>query len=287
MRRSIVVGAFVYLLSLGISQAQVLTPQTSAKSKLEQVVGLTDISVEYSRPSMKGRSVFGDLVPYGRLWRTGANMNTTITFESDVLIEGEKLKQGTYALYTVPKATSWEVYFYSDPNNWGTPEVWNEQDVALKIDVKSVASERLFETFTIAFTNVQLDYADLELAWEKTIVPIRIEVPSDRLAMESIQKTLEGTESGAQAVDYYAASQYYFLKDRDLHKALQWIDQAIKLESENVPYYFPRLKSQILARLGDKEAAVETAKQALEMAEKAQNLDYIKMNKDSIKEWSK
>lgn len=281
IKKSLIIG----LLFLGglTGNAQVKTPETSTKTKIEQVVGLTNISIDYSRPNLRGRSVFGDLVPYGRLWRTGANMNTVITFSDDVVIDGKTLKKGKYALYTIPKVEAWEVIFYADPNNWGLPENYDESKVALSTKVKSIASDRKMETFTLALNNVNIDYADLEIMWEKTIVPIRIHVPSERLALESIATTL----AGPKAVDYYAASQYYYLINKDLPKALEWIDLAIAAEGAKTPYYFTRLKSQIQAKLGDKKGAVATAKISLEAAEKANNLDYIKMNKDAILEWSK
>ena len=281
MFKKVICSALV-LFSIVTVDAQVKTPPTSSKSKTEEVVGLTNITIDYSRPSMRGRSVFGDLVPYGRMWRTGANMNTTVTFADDVSIAGKELKKGKYALYTIPKATSWEVIFYSDTNNWGLPEKFDESKVALRTDVKSVSSDRKYETFTIALSNVDIDGVDMELIWEKTIVPIHIGVPSEKLALASIEQTF----SGPKAVDYYAASQYYFLINKELSKALKWIDAAIEKEGASAPFYFTRLKSQIQAKMGDKKGAVETAKKSLEMAEKANNFDYIKMNKDAILEWS-
>ncbi|WP_010255248.1 DUF2911 domain-containing protein [Myroides injenensis] len=281
MKKKIIIAAFAMFGLL--SQAQVHTPPTSTKAEVDQVVGLTDVKLDYSRPNMRGRLIYGDLVPYGRLWRTGANMNTVITFGDNVEIGGKTLKKGSYAIYTIPKVEEWEVIFYSDTNNWGLPEVWDESKVALSTKVKTVSLDRKVETFTIAVNNVNIEYADLEIMWEKTLVPVRFKVPTEALALESIKETF----SGPKIVDYYAAAEYYYLTNRDLSQALQWITQAIEKSGDKVPYYFPRLKSQIQAKLGDKAAAVETAKIALALAEKANNLDYIKINKDAIKEWSK
>lgn len=277
-----IVCSSLLLFSIWSVEAQVQTPQTSSKSKIEEVVGLTEIDIDYSRPSMRGRSVFGDLVPYGRLWRTGANRNTTVRFGDDVKVEGKTLPKGTYALYTIPKATSWEVIFYKDSNNWGVPEQFDESKVALRVNVKPLAINRKYETFTISLGEVRIDGVDLELMWEKTLVSIDIEVPSEQLALQSIEETF----AGPKTVDYYAASQYYFMLNKDLNKALTWINTAIEREGATAPYYFTRLKSQIQAKLGDKKGAVETAKKSLQMAEKANNYDYIKMNKDAILEWS-
>ncbi|MEC4114278.1 DUF2911 domain-containing protein [Myroides pelagicus] len=281
MKKNLIVGAFALLSICGI--AQVHTPSTSTKSEVHQVVGLTDVKVDYSRPNMRGRLIYGDLVPYGRLWRTGANMNSIVTFGNDVVIDGKTLKKGSYAIYTIPKIEEWEVIFYNDVNNWGLPEKWDDSKVALSTKVKVMNSNRKHETFTIAVNNVNIDYADLEIMWEKTVVPVRFYVPTDKLAME----TIEDTFAGPKVIDYYAASEYFYLTNKDYDRALDWINKAIEKSGDQIPYYFVRLKSQIQAKLGDKVAAVETAKWALALAEKANNLDYIKINKDAIKEWSK
>ncbi|WP_410881209.1 DUF2911 domain-containing protein [Myroides sp. DW712] len=271
------------VLALTAAEAQVQTPPTSTKSEVHQVVGLTDVKIDYSRPNMRGRLVFGDLVPYGRLWRTGANMNTVVSFANDVEIDGKILKKGSYAIYTIPKVEEWEVIFYKDTNNWGLPEKWDETKIALSTKVKVQNLDRKFETFTLAINNVNIDYADLEIMWERTLIPVRFKVPTDNLAMESISETFEGPK----IVDYYAAAEYFYLTGKDLTKALSWINSAIDKSGDKVPYYFVRLKSQIQAKAGDKVGAVATAKVALDLAEKANNLDYVKMNKDAIKEWSK
>ena len=134
MRKIIVMLAVI--LANFMVEAQVKTPQSSPSAKVEQVVGLTTVQVEYSRPSAKGRTVYGDLVPYGKMWRTGANANTTISFSEDVKIAGKDLKKGKYALFSTPKADNWEIIFYSDTNNWGLPDNWDESKVALKVTVK-------------------------------------------------------------------------------------------------------------------------------------------------------
>lgn len=283
MKKSIVLAAFAVFSLCSNSYGQVRTPATSSKAEVHQVVGLTDIKIDYSRPNMKGRLVYGDLVPYGKLWRTGANMNTVITFGSDVVIGGKTLAKGSYALYTVPKVEEWEVIFYKDTNNWGLPEKWDVSKIALSTTVKTSGTDRKFETFSIDINNVNIDYADLELKWEKTIVSVRIQVPTDALTMESIKDTFDGPK----IVDYYTAAEYYYLTNKDLNQALEWVNQAITKSGDKVPYYFVRLKSQVQAKLGDKTKAVETAKLALSLAEIAKNDDAIKINKDAIREWSK
>lgn len=277
-------GFLLSLLSLFslVASSQVLTPSTSSKATVEQQVGLTQVEIDYSRPNMRGRLIYGDLVPYGKLWRTGANMNTIVRFDNDVTIDGKALAKGSYALYTIPKVSQWEVIFYKDTNNWGLPEQWDESLVALSTSAKVIPTERRAETFTIAVNNVNSDYADLDLRWENTLVSVRFYVPTDELAMASIEETF----AGPKVVDYYAAAEYYFLSDKDPNQALVWIQQAIEKSAPSVPYYFVRLKSQILAKLGDFPEAIQTAKQALELSKAANNVDYIKINQDAIKQWS-
>ena len=277
--------AAIFALSSLTLTAQVKTPQSSPSSKMEQVVGLTTVDVNYSRPSAKGRTVFGELVPYGTMWRTGANANTTVTFSENVKIEGKDLAKGTYALFTTPKADSWDVYFYKNTDNWGTPEKWDDSQVAVKVNVKPVSTNRHIESFTISVNDITNDNATLNLEWEKTIVPIKIEVPTKETAISSIEKTLAGPRAG----DYFSAAQYYFQSNGDMNKALTWVNQAIDLteKGKDAPFWYLRQKSLIQAKLNDKKGAIETAKASLAGAIKAGNKDYEKMNNDSIAEWSK
>ncbi len=265
-----------------VTEAQVKTPQASPKSTLIQVVGLTNVEVVYSRPSARGRDVFNNLVPFGKLWRTGANENTTVSFSDDVTIDGKILPKGKYALYTNPRADNWEVYFYTATDNWGTPQTWDESKIALKTTVKSQHLDKFVESFTIGIDNLDNNFANLELSWENTIASIKFEVPTQKIATASIEKAL----AGPTAADYYASSQYLFQSNGDLAKSLTYIDKSLEMSKEK-PFYYYRLKSLIQAKKGDKQGAIETAKISLAGAEAAKNQDYIKMNKDSIADWSK
>lgn len=262
--------------------AQVKTPAPSPKATVDQVVGLTDVEIVYSRPSMKGRTVFGDLVPFGKTWRTGANANTTISFSEDVVIDGKTLKKGKYALYTVPKAESWDIIFYSTTDNWGTPEEWKDSDVALRATARTEMLNRAVESFTIAINNLDNNSGNLELSWEKTLVSIKFEVPTAKTAIASIEKALGGPTAG----DYFSAAQYYYQSNGDSNKAMEYVNKAIELNKDK-PFYYYRQKSLIQARLGDKKGAIETAKISLAKSQEAKNMDYVKMNQDSITEWSR
>lgn len=273
--------ALVALVACNLS-AQVKTPQASPKAEVKQVVGLTDVEVSYSRPSTKGRIVYGNLVPFGRVWRTGANANTTVSFSEDVVIDGKTLKKGKYALFTSPKADSWDIMFYTDTDNWGEPENWDESKVALKTTAKTEILSRPVETFTIGVNALDNNFGHLELSWERTLVSVKFEVPTAKTAMASIDKVL----AGPAANDYFQAAQYYYQSGGDQKKALEYVNKAVSMSKE-APFWYTRQKSLIQAKLGDKSGAIETAKVSLAAAEKAGNKDYAKMNQDSIAEWSK
>ncbi len=266
-------------------EAQVKTPQPSPKSTVNQVVGLTDVTIEYSRPSAKGRKVFGDLVAYGKLWRTGANANSKITFSDDVVVNGATLKKGTYAIFVTPNADMWEVNFYTDTDNWGLPENWNENKVATRTNVSVTALAKAVETFTMGIGNLTNDSATLDISWEETMVSVKFEVPTSKTAMASIEKVLAGPTAG----DYFSSAQYFYNSNGDMNKALEYVNKAVSMvkAGADVPFWQLRQKSLIQAKLGDKKGAIETAKLSLAGAQKAGNDDYVKMNNDSIAEWSK
>ncbi|WP_269235869.1 DUF2911 domain-containing protein [Flavobacterium flavigenum] len=274
--------ALAVILAPLATEAQIRTPQASPKGYIKQTVGLTDVEVTYSRPGARGRAVFGNLVPFGKLWRTGANENTIINFGDDVVIDGKTLKKGKYAIYTIPKIESWEVIFYLSTDNWGLPENWSDAYVALRTTVKEDALPTPVETFTIGINNLDQNSGYLEIAWENSHIALKFEVPTAKLATASIQKTLAGPTWN----DYYAASQYLFQSNGNMILAREYVDKALELSTDK-PYYLTRLKSLIQARQGDKAGAVETAKISLASAEAANNQDYVKMNKDSISEWSR
>lgn len=275
-------AAIILLIANITVTAQIKVPQSSPKALVSQTVGLTDVEIEYSRPSARARVVFGDLVPFGQVWRAGANQNTTISFSDDVIVNGVTLKKGKYALYITPKADQWTIFFYSETNNWGNPEKWDDAKVALKVDVKTELLNRHVETFTIGVSETKMDSANLEFSWEKTLVALKFEVPTQKTANASIDKVLSGPAAG----DYFSAAQFYFNSNGDLNKALTYVNKAYEM-NEKKPYWYTRLKSQIQAKLGDKKGAIETAKISLAAAEIAKNPDYVKMNQDSIAEWSK
>lgn len=277
--KKITLLALVLTLMFSVN-AQIETPQPSPFSKIEQKVGLTDVSLEYSRPNMKGRTIFGDLVPYGKMWRAGANKNTMVTFSDDVTIAGNTLKAGSYAIFITPSEKSWEVVFYSDTNNWGTPREWDDSKVAAKVTAEVYGLPMDIETYTISFDDLTSGSAVIGIMWERAYVGIKFEVPTDSKVAASIDKTM----AGPSANDYYAAAVYNLTEGKDLEKAKEWMDKAMSM-LENPGYWQLRQQSLLYAKMGDKKNAIATAKKSLAGAEEAGNADYIKMNKESLKEW--
>jgi len=269
----------VFIVTLGV-EAQIKTPEASPSQKLEQVVGLTTVTLEYSRPSMKGRAIFGNLVPFDKLWRTGANMNSKITFSDDVEIGDTVLSAGSYAIFTTPGVSSWEVYFYSDTNNWGLPETWDESKIAAQINVPTVPLTIDTETFTMSIDDVRSDAATLGIRWAKTYVGVPIHFLTDKEVMANINRVM----NGPTATDYYLAAVYYFEAGKDIQQAKVWIDKAITM-APNPTYWQMRQKSLIYAKSGDKAGAIAAAKESLEMARQANNDDYVALNMKSLKEW--
>lgn len=261
------------------TQAQIQTPSASSHAMMEQVVGLTTVKVDYSRPNMRGREVFGNLVPYGKIWRTGANATTKFTVDKPVVIADKELAKGTYSIYTIPGEDMWEVIFYTDDANPLLTE-FEDSKVALRTMVETVDMPMDMETFTIVIDDVMTDSAVLSILWANTIVPIKFNVLTDKEVLASIDQTLSGPASG----DYFNAAVYYLNSGKDIDKAKTWMDKAMSL-NKNPRFWELRQQSLVLAKAGDKKAAIEAAKKSLAGAKEAGNADYIKMNTDSLKEW--
>jgi len=263
-----------------VGNAQINTPSASPSAKIEQMIGLTEVHVEYSRPSMKGRTIFSadGLVPYGKLWRTGANQATKITFTDDVMVEGASLPAGSYAILTIPTASQWIVNFYKhDSGSWSS-YVEKTPDAAVKVKPNKLPMD--IETFHIGIGDLTSDTGILEFLWERTWVGVKIKVAVDERVMADIDKVL----AGPTANDYYAAGNYYHTAGKDLNKALEYVQKATKVDKPK--FWQVRRESLILADLGRVDEAVKAAKKSLDLAKIAGNDDYIKMNTNSINQWT-
>lgn len=260
--------------------AQIQTPQPSPAAKVWQTVGLTEVMVDYSRPSMRGRTIYGDLVPFDALWRTGANAYTKVSFDKDVTIANQPVKAGTYSIFTKPGKETWQVFFYTDTEGGGTPNKWEENKIVAKTTVPVKRIEMPVETFTIAIDDVTSNGANLGIIWENTYVAIPFGVATDAEVVKSIETVMAGPSAG----DYYNAAVYYSSEGKDINKAKEWMNKAMAM-TESPRYWQLRQQSLILAKSGDKAGAVAAAKKSLAGAQEAGNMDYVKMNKDSLKEW--
>lgn len=273
----------LFLIAIVVSltvEAQINTPAASPSAKLMQTVGLTEVMIDYSRPNMRGREVYGNLVPFDKLWRTGANAYTKITFDTDVTIGGKEVKAGTYSIFTKPGASSWEIFFYTDIVGGGTPSNWEESKVVAQLTVPVYKLDMPVETFTITIDDVMSNGANIGIIWANTYVAVPFTVPTDATVMKSIEKAL----NGPTADDYYAAAVYYSSEGKDINKAKDWMNKAMSM-TEKPAFWQLRQQSLILAKAGDKKGAIEAAKKSLAGATEAGNEDYIKMNNDSLKEW--
>ena len=261
------------LLSATLTQAQVKMPAPSPTQTIKQDFGLAAIEVKYSRPVTKGRKVYGDLVPFGQVWRTGANAATLITFNDAVQIEGKKIDSGTYALYTIPNKGSWVIILNKGVKNWGSDGYTADDDVA-RITVKAEELKNAVESFTIQFANVKPESADLQIMWENTLVsvPIKTEVKN------SIKASLENALQSSDKKPYWQAMQFYNEWDNNPAKALQYADLAV--QENPSAFYIWLYKARLEKATGNKAKAMESSKKSLELAKEAKNNDYIKMNED-------
>ena len=268
----------------GICQIQ--TPRISPSSELEQMVGLTEIEIDFNRPSTRGRDIFGNLVPYGKIWRTGANSGTEISFSTDVIIDGIKVDSGSYTIYTIPNENSWELMLYSDIDQWSVPRDWDDSKVIFRsnFDVNKMSNGSALETFSIWIGNITNNDCHLNIGWDDTYIKVKIEVPTRDLVEKSISATLSGPE--VKASDYYSAAVYYREENIKLNQALKWMEIFIEMTKE--PRFFHlRQYALILAGNKDYQGAVNASRRSLRLSIQANNEDYVKMNNESIEEWSK
>ncbi|MES2731945.1 MAG: DUF2911 domain-containing protein [Bacteroidota bacterium] len=278
MKKVLVLAVFVCstLLS-GVSQAQINTPQPSPGASLTQKVGLTDVTVNYSRPSAKGRKIFGDLLPYGKLWRTGANGATKLTFSDEIMLDGKKIPAGEYSLFTIPGITDWTVILNNNAKA-GVNDYKQEEDV-VRFTVKPIALLTKVETFTIQVSDLAPNSsAYLDLMWEKTLVRIKIAADVDSKVMAQIkEQIIDGTPKDSSA--YFQAAAYYYEANKDLNQALTWVN---KVTAKDPKFWMLHLKAKIQAKLRDTKGAIASAKQSIELAKAAKNDDYVALNEKLI-----
>lgn len=261
--------AIVALTSSTLS-AQLKVPAPSPMQSIKQAFALSDITIEYSRPSAKGRVIFGDVVSFGSIWRTGANSTTKITFGEDVKVEGNDVKAGTYGLYTIPNKDSWEIMLYKDLTLGGNVADYKKENEVARFTVKPTSLTEKVETFAINVADITANSANVELVWEKTRAAFKVVADIDSKIMKTIETTIVKDNR-----PYYQAASYYYDNDKDLKLASEWIDKAIT--SNPKAYWVVLLKAKIQYKAKDLKGAAITAEQAKVLATADQDDAYIKM----------
>jgi len=264
------------------SYAQVETPELSPRCNFTQTVGLTEIALDYSRPSKRGRIVFGNIVPYDKIWRLGANKNSTIYISEDVYFGKDTVYQGKYALFAIPGEQSWELIFYDETSNWGTPDTWNEAKVVCRLKSNVISLKSPLETMTISIDDIGIKSANLNIKWDQ----VSVSYPFELDTKSQVVKSIESVMSGPSASDYYKSAKYYLVEGLDAKKALVWIAKAIEMRGTSA-YWMTRVQAELYASLGKYPEAIESAELSLESAKKSDSQRYIAMNEKSIIEWKK
>ena len=250
------------------------TPSPSPTQFVRQDFGLSYIELSYSRPGVKGRAIFGDLVPYGKVWRTGANQATTLTFGDDVIIGDTKVPAGKYGLLTIPGSDEWTVIITHQLDVTNPAAYKQDQDV-VRIKLSAQPMPFSVESFSILIGDLTSNSCNLDLLWDKTVVVLPIKTDVDTRIMSQIDNTMNKDNH-----PYFNAALYYLDNGKDLNKALEWFDKAIA--QDPTAYYAVYQKARCQAKMGKKQDAIATAKKSIELSKQANNADYVALNEKLI-----
>jgi Protein of unknown function (DUF2911) len=272
MKQFLFASLFATVFALTV-QAQISTPSPSPLSKISQSVGLTNVSIEYSRPAVRGRKIFGNLVPFDKVWRTGANQITTIKFDHEVMVNGQKLAAGKYGLYTIPGKTQWTIIFNTDSEQWGSYAYDQAKDV-LRLTVKPEKLLSNVENMSIAMESINPTSLNLILSWELTAVRFKVEHNAhDQIMAQIKEKT---SKADCSTDDFFTAADYYYENNLDLPQALAWADKVVEKDKQ---YWTYQLRARIYSKMGKCDKAVGDARTSLEMAKKEGDDAYVLKNK--------
>ena len=261
---------------LNMSAQQLTTPAPSPTQTIKQNFGLSAIELSYSRPSMKGRKIFGDLVPFGQVWRTGANAATTISFGDEVTINGTKIPAGKYGLLTIPGEKEWTIII-SKQTDVTSPDAYKQDQDIVRVTVAPQTMPVIMETFTISFDFMKSNSCVLSILWDKTWVAFEITTDVDSKVMKSIDNIMNKDNK-----PYYAAASYYFDNGKDMNLALSWVNKAVE-STPNAQPWVHTLKTRILVKLGKKEEAIAAANNAIRIAKETKYPEFVKQNEDILK----
>jgi hypothetical protein len=273
--KKIAMAALVLAFAVGVQAQALRTPAPSTTQYIKQDFGLGTIELSYSRPSAKGRVVMGDLVPYGKVWRTGANQATTITFSDDVKIGGKDVKAGKYGLLSIPDAKEWTLIITKDLNVT-SPAAYNEANDVVRVKAPVMMANMKAETFTMQFQAITNNSCELHLRWESVMVALPISTDVDGKVMAQINQIMTGDSK-----PYFAAASYYYDNGKDMKLAREWAEKAVAGNPNAFWMYL--LHARICAKLGDKAAAKASAEKTVDLATKAKNDDYVKMASELLK----
>lgn len=278
MRKTINVFAFTLLTAFAGYAQPLKTPAPSPTQTIKQDFGLSSIELSYSRPQMKGRKIMGDLVPYKKVWRTGANQATVLTFGDDVIIGGTKVPAGKYGLVSIPDATNW-ILILTKQLDITSPAAYKQENDVVRVNAKPRLVANAAESFTFQFTDVKPASCELQLQWDKTVVALPIKTDIDSKIMAQIETSINGDGDEAKK-PYFNAAMYFLDNGKDLNKALEWFNKA---EAQNPKaFWVLHNKANCLAKLGKKADAIATANKSIELAKEAKNDDYVSLNQKLI-----
>ncbi|WP_236640931.1 DUF2911 domain-containing protein [Flagellimonas alvinocaridis] len=264
------------------SHAQITYPKASPFSLVVQEVGLSKITVEYSRPAVRGRQIFGHLVPYGRIWRVGANESTKITVSTDMEVMGNLLPKGTYAVYAFPELDAWEIAFHTNTGHWGDGrKEYDPQEDLFRIAIRAKEVRYHQENFLIDFDSITHNKANMRLRWANTQLVIPFKVDTHAQMETEIREQLAKNPT---AQTYYEAARYLQEQGKDYPRALDYLNKALELGGDT--YYFHRVKSLVLAKMGDYASAIQSAEKSLKISSELEKDEFVRMNEANIKEWS-
>jgi tetratricopeptide (TPR) repeat protein len=253
----------------------------SPSAEVEQKIGLCEVEVEYSRPAMKGRSIFGGLVPYNEMWRTGANKATAVEFSDKIMLNGKEIPAGKYSLFTIPGEKEWTIILNKNTEMWGTGGYKQEEDV-IRLTAAPVTLPNAVENFTIDFSNVSSSAGKLNIYWEKTLVSVNLEHDYREKAMANIQEALKAPDASHNA--YESAAEFYMDNNLDAKQALEWAKKSVEMKEVFWNVY---TLSRALKLNGMDDQALKAAQRSLTLAEEAKYQTYIDLNKKNIADWSK
>lgn len=283
MKLTLSIAVLLLLTQLGLGQ-ELKVPTLSPLTEVTQEVGLTEVKLSYSRPSAKGRKIFGALVPFNEVWRTGANASTKLTFTEDVKIEGNALKAGTYALYSIPGEKEWTMIIHTNIKHRSIAgDVYKPAEDTFRFNVAPRKTPHHVETFTIGFGDITTSSCKVSVAWENTEVKFLVEFDVDARINEQIA-ALTGSPNGMSHQNYFLAAEYYLHNDKDLAKADEGILKAMEKSAKNTRYGL--LRAKILAKAGKTDEALKVIADANAWAREAKNANYIEQTQlfwDSIK----